>query len=76
MIILNVTQCQAGSVDMDTYATGVALKNEGVISGYDSTFEAALTKLFFLLGQSDDNMSVKEQIQKNIRGEVSINVSN
>ncbi len=76
LIILNVTQCQAGSVDMDTYATGVALKNEGVISGYDSTFEAALTKLFFLLGQSDDNMSVKEQVQKNIRGEVSINVSN
>ena len=43
LVVLNVTQCLAGKVDMDAYATGVTLKNEGVISGYDSTVEAALT---------------------------------
>ena len=71
LIVLNVTQCQAGSVDMDAYATGVALKNEGVISGYDSTFEAALVKLFFLLGHYADNEDVKVNLLKNIRGEIS-----
>lgn len=72
LVMLNVTQCQAGSVDMDAYATGVALKKEGVVSGYDSTFEAALVKLFFLMGQNVDILSVKEGLGKNLRGEISI----
>ena len=72
LIVMNVTQCQAGSVDMDAYATGVALKNEGVVSGYDSTFEAALLKLFFLMGQYSDNESVKSHLLKNIRGEITL----
>ena len=72
LVVLNVTQCQAGSVDMDAYATGVALKNVGVISGYDSTFEAALVKLFFLLGHFSDNEDVKANLLKNIRGEISL----
>ena len=46
LIILNVTQCQAGSVDMDAYETGVALKRAGVTGGRDMTTEAALVKLF------------------------------
>lgn len=72
IIVLNVTQCQAGSVDMDAYATGVALKNEGVVSGYDSTFEAALVKLFFLLGQGIDNSEIKACLLKSLRGEISL----
>lgn len=72
LIVLNVTQCQAGSVDMDAYATGVALKNVGVVSGYDSTFEAALTKLFFLLGQSNDNDIVRQRLAHSVKGEISI----
>ncbi len=72
IIVLNVTQCQAGSVDMDAYATGVALKKVGVVSGYDSTFEAALLKLFFLMGYHSDNERVKEDLTKNLRGEISL----
>ncbi len=71
LIVLNVTQCQAGSVDMDAYATGVALKKVGVISGYDSTFEAALAKLFFLLGQYKDNETVRGYLEVNAKGEIS-----
>lgn len=70
--VLNVTQCQAGSVDMDAYATGVALKRAGVVSSYDSTTEAALAKLFFLLAQYSDTEKVKEELQKNLRGEISV----
>lgn len=74
LIVVNVSQCHAGSVDMDAYATGVALKNEGVISGYDSTTEAAITKLFFVLGQHADNEIIKEVMSTNLRGEITINV--
>ena len=64
-VLLNVTQCIAGSVDMDIYATGKSLKEAGVLSGYDSTTEGALAKLFHLLGQYDDNSLVKLSIEKN-----------
>ncbi len=72
LVVLNVTQCHAGKVDMDAYATGVALKKEGVISGFDSTTEAALTKMFFALGQSESLCKVKELLHSNLRGEISI----
>ena len=70
-IILNVTQCIAGSVNMDIYATGKSLKEAGVISGYDSTTESALAKLFYLMGTSPDNGKVKELLKLNLRGEIS-----
>jgi L-asparaginase len=72
LILLNVSQCMAGSVNMDAYATGIALKKIGVISAYDSTTEAAMTKLFFLLGQHKENEKVKVLLRKNLRGEISL----
>ena len=44
-IIVNVTQCLAGTVNMNIYANGKALERAGVIDGYDSTTESALAKL-------------------------------
>ena len=70
-ILLNVTQCQSGDVNMELYATGRALKNAGVVSGYDSTTEAALGKLFYLMGASGDNEQVKSLLGKNLKGEIS-----
>jgi L-asparaginase len=70
-ILLNVTQCQKGDVNMDLYATGRALKEAGVVSGYDSTTESALGKLFYLLGTSADNEFVKVLLARNLKGEIS-----
>ena len=70
-IIVNVTQCLAGSVNMDIYATGKRLKNEGVSCGYDSTSESALGKLFYLMGESNDNETVKSRLEDILRGEIS-----
>ena len=69
-ILLNITQCLAGSVNMDIYATGKCLKDAGVCSGYDCTTEGALAKLFYLMGVSDNNTSVKEMLELNLRGEI------
>ncbi|MBO5195007.1 MAG: type I asparaginase [Bacteroidales bacterium] len=69
-ILLNVTQCAKGGVDMDIYSNGKRLKELGVQSGYDSTTESALAKLFFLMGQSEDNILVKGMAEMNLRGEI------
>lgn len=70
-VLLNVTQCLAGSVNMDIYATGKCLKEAGVISGYDSTTESALGKLFYLMGVFEDNGDVKKSLDLDLRGEIS-----
>lgn len=70
-ILLNVTQCRAGSVDMDIYATGKCLKEAGVINGYDSTTESALAKLFHLMGTLRNDTEVREGLECNLRGEIS-----
>ena len=70
-ILLNVTQCRAGSVNMDIYATGKWLKEAGVINGFDSTTESALAKLFFLMGQSDSDSDIAQLLESSLRGEIS-----
>ena len=70
-IILDVTQCLAGSVNMDIYATGKCLKESGVVNGYDSTTESALGKLFYLLGEIQENATVKKMLETDLRGEIS-----
>lgn len=70
-ILLNVTQCIAGSVNMDIYATGKSLKEAGVMNGYDSTTESALAKLFHLLGTYGTDEEVKARLETDLRGEIS-----
>lgn len=70
-VILNITQCLAGSVNMDIYATGKCLKNAGVCNGYDSTTEGALAKLFYLMGRYENNDDVKRMLEVDLRGEIS-----
>ena len=71
-IIVNISQCMAGSVEMGRYDTGYQLKEAGVISGHDSTVESAVTKLMYLQGIYSDWHQVKNHMQRSIRGEISI----
>ena len=70
-IIVNVTQCQAGAVDMGAYANGDILRKAGLVCGRDMTTEAALTKLFVLLGQYTDNQEVIKKMEIGVSGEIS-----
>ena len=70
-ILLNVTQCLRGTVNMELYATGRTLKSAGVLSGKDITVESALAKLFLLMGMSGDNEYVKARLEEDLRGEIS-----
>jgi L-asparaginase len=70
MVIVNVTQCTMGEVEQGKYKTSMGLLKAGVVSGGDLTFEAAITKLMFLLAQSEDEDWVKQQMGTDLRGEI------
>lgn len=72
VIVVNLTQCLAGKVNMGGYATGCALADAGVISGFDMTPEAALAKLHYLLSKGLSYEEVKQQMQVVLRGEMSL----
>jgi len=68
--VINVTQCSGGSVAMGQYETSTTLKEIGVISGFDITTEAAITKVMYLLGQNVANDAFKTVFETAIRGEM------
>ncbi len=70
IIVINLTQCFSGQVNMGGYATGNALANAGVIGGSDMTLEAALTKLHYLLSADLSPEEVRQRMQQNLRGEL------
>lgn len=73
IVIVNITQCSAGTVEMARYETGLQLLQAGVISGYDSTTESALTKLMFLLGHDLPADEVRTMMNYPIVGEITVN---
>lgn len=68
--VLNVTQCNAGSVKLGLYETSMFFIENGVISGKDITTEAAVTKMMFLLGQNFSKEQIDFYLSKNLAGEM------
>jgi L-asparaginase len=70
-IILNVTQCHGGSVEMGLYETSREMVNAGVVGGKDITTEASVTKLMYLLGRYCSREDIISNLTKSISGEMS-----
>src|SRR6201996_2997487 len=71
-VILDISQCKVGTVELGRYETSKELKDMGIANGYDMTFEAAVTKMMFLLGQTDDLNEVKRLLETDLRGELTV----
>jgi L-asparaginase len=72
IIIVNVTQCKEGSVEIGKYETSIDLGKIGVIGGFDITTEAAIAKLMYLMGRETSLENIKMMLQKSLRGEITI----
>lgn len=70
--IVNISQCLAGKVEMGRYDTGYQLKEAGVVSGYDSTVESAVTKLMYLQARFNDCHIIRNYMNRSICGEITI----
>lgn len=71
-LILNISQCKVGTVELGRYETSRELKAMGVVSGYDMTFEAAVTKLMYLLGNIKSKKKIAELLETDLRGELTL----
>ena len=74
-VLLNVTQCPSGTVNMNIYATGKSLQKAGVVNGCDSTTESALAKLFVLMGEygggtEEDRRCIERELSRDLKGEI------
>lgn len=70
-VVLDISQCKVGTVELGRYETSRRLKNMGVVSGFDMTYEAAVTKLMFLLGRGYTSDRMAKLLETNLRGELS-----
>lgn len=70
-IILNVTQCHGGSVEMGLYETSRQMLAAGVVSGKDITSEASVTKLMHLLGRYSSREKIINSLNQSLAGEIS-----
>ncbi|KJS88177.1 MAG: cytoplasmic asparaginase I [Peptococcaceae bacterium BICA1-8] len=70
LVIVACTQCLRGTVDLGAYQAGAVLEKVGVISGFDMTTEAALTKMYYLFSRGYKVEEIRKLMQINIAGEL------
>lgn len=68
-VVVMITQCLFGGVNMNVYDKGRDLMNLGVIPGEDMLANTAFVKLAWLLGNYPRE-KVKELMRQNLRGEI------
>lgn len=66
------SQCLYERSDLSIYQAGQLALKQGVIPAYDMTSEAAVTKLMWALGQTNDTEEIRRLFQTNIAGEINL----
>lgn len=70
--VINISQCKSGTVAMGKYKVSHWMMEYNVISGFDMTREAALTKTMCLLPYSSSVEQFKKHFQTPLSGELTL----
>ena len=71
-VLVVCSQCPQGAVSLGAYETSSALRRAGAVSGEDMTTEAALAKLYYLFSRGLDFQSIRRELSRNLRGEMTV----
>lgn len=71
VVVVAITQCHEGGVELDVYEAGSRLRGVGVLSGGGMTREAAFGKLQALLGAGLATADVRRLVELDLCGELS-----
>lgn len=71
IVVVACSQCLYEPSNFHIYEVGIKVLETGVIPAGDMTTEAAVTKLMWALGQTDDPEEVRRIFSKNFSGEIS-----
>jgi L-asparaginase len=70
IVVIAITQCHEGGVELDVYEAGSRLRGVGVLSGGGMTREAAFGKLHALLGAGLAQDEVRRWVEMDVCGEL------
>ncbi|MEX6674969.1 asparaginase [Pseudomonas sp. W2Oct36] len=70
VVVVAITQCHEGGVELDVYEAGSRLRGVGVLSGGGMTREAAFGKLHALLGAGLNGDDVRRLVELDVCGEL------
>ncbi|MPN14426.1 L-asparaginase 1 [bioreactor metagenome] len=70
--VVACSQCLYETSDFSVYEVGRRLLDSGIIPGRDMTTEAAVTKLMWALGQTNDQAQLRRMFETSFAGEVDL----
>jgi L-asparaginase len=70
IVVVAITQCHEGGVELDVYEAGSRLRGVGVLSGGGMTREAAFGKLNALIGAGLDTEEIRRLVELDLCGEL------
>lgn len=68
--VVVTSQCLYESSDFSRYEAGRKILDKGALPAFDMTSESCVTKLIWILGQTDDQTEIATRFRRNIAGEI------